>query len=84
MGRYIRKQKLLRETKTNLALTERLLGDEREENELMGKAWSIAEDDLTFGPIIGEGTCVDPQGALLTVILPFLYYCLHSDTSGWA
>jgi hypothetical protein len=52
---YMRKQRMYRETVTNLELTERLLGDEQKENELMGQAWSIEEEDLTFGPVIGEG-----------------------------
>jgi hypothetical protein len=52
---YVRKKTALRHTVTNLELTERLLGDEREEVELMGQAWSIAEEDLTFGAVIGEG-----------------------------
>lgn len=49
-------------TKTELELTERLLGDvtdekERvvEENKQMEQGWSIAVDDLAFGGVIGEG-----------------------------
>ena len=52
---YIRKKTALRNTATSLELTERLLDEEREEIELMGQAWSIAEGDLTFGEVIGEG-----------------------------
>lgn len=52
---YFRKKTALRHTATNLELTERLLDDEREEVELMGQAWSIAEGDLTFVEVIGEG-----------------------------
>ena len=52
---YIFKKRALDETTTNLELTERLLDGQRDENELMGQAWSIAEEDLTFGKLIGEG-----------------------------
>jgi hypothetical protein len=45
----------LGETKGYLELTEKLLGDERDERELMGHAWAIAEADLSFGPVIGVG-----------------------------
>jgi hypothetical protein len=52
---YIFNKRALTETTTNLELTERLLDGQRDENELMGQAWSIAEEDLTFGKMIGEG-----------------------------
>lgn len=60
---YGRAQQRGRELAVNeLELTERLLGDVRtekdrveEENELLTQAWSIAEDDLEFGKVIGEG-----------------------------
>eukprot|EP00037_Helgoeca_nana_P029999 m.366293 g.366293 ORF g.366293 m.366293 type:complete len:997 (-) comp28093_c0_seq7:285-3275(-) len=42
-------------TKTHLELTERLLGDERTENHFMEQAWSILEQDLTIGEVIGQG-----------------------------
>lgn len=49
------KSRELGETKSYLELTERLLGDEREEKVRMGQAWSIAESDLTFGAVLGVG-----------------------------
>jgi hypothetical protein len=45
----------LGDTKNFLELTERLLGDEREENALMAQGWRIAEDDLVYETVIGEG-----------------------------
>lgn len=52
---YTRKNTALRVTVSNLELTERLLDDERVEVELMGQAWSIGHEDISFGPVIGEG-----------------------------
>jgi hypothetical protein len=51
----VQKTRELGLTKTYLQLTERLLGDEREENVRMGQAWSIPEADLTFGTVLGVG-----------------------------
>jgi Leucine-rich repeat (LRR) protein len=53
--RYTTFRSELGKTKTYLELTEQLLGDERDEKEQMEQAWIIAETDLSFGPVIGEG-----------------------------
>jgi hypothetical protein len=45
----------LGQTKNHLELTERLLGDEREEKHRMGQAWEIGTNDLTFQEEIGAG-----------------------------
>eukprot|EP00035_Acanthoeca_spectabilis_P017699 m.371925 g.371925 ORF g.371925 m.371925 type:complete len:602 (+) comp16686_c1_seq8:1793-3598(+) len=60
---YGRTQKQQRyQTQTELELTERLLGDVQDEKEReieeiadMEHAWAIAENDLGFGAVIGEG-----------------------------
>lgn len=52
-GRTQSKQRSV--TQHELALTERLLGDVQEENELMEQAWAIEEADLSFAESIGEG-----------------------------
>jgi hypothetical protein len=53
--RYATYRSELGQTKTYLELTEQLLGDERVEKEQMEQAWTIAESDISFGVVIGEG-----------------------------
>lgn len=53
--RYKSRTRELGQTRTYLQLTEKLLGDEREELQLMEQAWTITEADLTFGAKIGAG-----------------------------
>lgn len=50
-----RKHAALHKTQNYLELTERLLGDEREENVRMNRAFSIPEEDLTLGETLGVG-----------------------------
>jgi hypothetical protein len=45
----------LGETQNYLELTEALLTDERVESDRFGKAWQIAEGDVTFGKLLGVG-----------------------------
>eukprot|EP00035_Acanthoeca_spectabilis_P010582 m.187131 g.187131 ORF g.187131 m.187131 type:complete len:1037 (+) comp15068_c0_seq7:243-3353(+) len=52
---YTTKKRELGVTKSYLQLTEKLLGEEKEEKNRYSKAWSIAEQDLTFGEILGVG-----------------------------
>jgi hypothetical protein len=53
--RYTTFRSELGQTKTYLELTEQLLGNERDEKEQMEQAWTIAESDISFGAVIGEG-----------------------------
>jgi hypothetical protein len=55
--RYKASRSELGQTKSYLQLTEQLLGDERDEKEQMEQAWTIAESDISFGAVIGEGAC---------------------------
>jgi hypothetical protein len=61
--RYKTSTRELHSTKSHLELTEILLGDVKdekerfaEENELMEQGWLIAQEDLAFGDVIGEGS----------------------------
>jgi ABC-type transport system involved in cytochrome c biogenesis permease subunit len=50
-----RKTRELGVTQNYLEMTECLLADEKEENRMLGQAWSINESDLAFGETLGVG-----------------------------
>lgn len=61
-------------TQSELELTEKLLDDVHDENVLMEQAWSIVEDDLTFGTVLGEGAF----GRVHCGIWGYVWFFLHT------
>lgn len=80
-GRTQKKQRY--QTQTELELTERLLGDVQGEKERaieeiadMEQAWAIAESDLAFGGVIGEGAYGRVFSGTWGYVRRFIFGCL--------